>query len=679
MDPPEWNSEYCIIDNCDIYYFGESGIDITGGDYWQVSNTSIHHGIKNRCPAEGGKKLNGIMLKNNNIGTTVDGCAIFNIDTSFGAITLGGATGGSTRAEGVNLVAKNNVIHDLTGPYIITFCGAENCKLINNVIYKCNTTNSGISGAQEALIEMRCSDAFNLNLLRTSGAVILNNIFYDNTSTYNYIETVDGNDNGAVINNNFIGETRNSYFDGASITHSSMVSQKGYDVDSLTGTPSFVNYAYDLIRLTASSDAAEAGFFDTAVADDYNRQQRVINSTVSIGAYERLGSTVYCDGTSTANWTYPAGQTISSVYDSVRGSNVIQTTGTVADTFTLFANPSNGYWNNSKEFVIIFKAKYAVQHTFIVRFKSSDGTMKSVKFYSEYTSAGPHTSSIYRFPLGTGSSSTEDGNWHTYVFNLADLVHQVNSSESIDYIERFYASGGGCNDDVELHNNLTTANMPKGLIGDWRLNEGAGGYTEDTSGFGRHGTLVNLNVTDPQTSAWVSGNEQKALKFDKAADKYVSIQNISESFSTGFTVDAKVRFSNLDSSYDVIASGFQGNGAYGRFFEQSGLVYLQIRVTGNLLLYAVTQANKIEAGKWHRITAKCDTVNGRIRLYVDGADATDTTRFNYNFTPASLITGTGIMYIGSSPTSGHSFEGEIDNVKLFNRPLTDAELALIGS
>ncbi len=35
-DVPEWNSERGVIENCDLYHFGESGIDVTGGDYWTI-------------------------------------------------------------------------------------------------------------------------------------------------------------------------------------------------------------------------------------------------------------------------------------------------------------------------------------------------------------------------------------------------------------------------------------------------------------------------------------------------------------------------------------------------------------------------------------------------------------------------------------------------------------------
>jgi Concanavalin A-like lectin/glucanases superfamily len=673
MNPPEWDSQYGIIDNCDLYYFGENGVDITGGDYWQVNNTLIHHGVKNRCPAEGGKKLNGISMKNSNVGSVVNGCRIFNIDTYFGAIGLGGASGRTT-GEGVDQVVKNNIIHDISGPEIIHFTGAIDCTFINNVIYDCNTTNSGVTGASESLIQIRCSDASNLNQETCSGVSILNNIFYDNTSTYNYKETVDGSDTGATINNNCIGTTRNSYFDGSAITHSNMVSQKGYDTDSFTGVPSFINYAYGLVGLSSTSDAAEGGLYDESVQDDYECQERVINSPISIGAYESASNTVYCDGANTANWSAASGETISSVYDSGIDSYVIQTTGTASDAHTLYANDSNGLWYNDEQFIVTFKGKFSTAHAFQVRFKSSDGTMKSVKFYSNYTYAGPHTSSLYRFPLGSGSSSTEDGNWHTYVFNLSELLNQADSSESIDYIERLYLWGGGKVDDVELHNNLCDAGMPKGLVGRWEFNEGTGAYVEDTSGEGRHGTLQNMSYSDPADSCWTLGNDLKALKFDKSAHKYISIPNISESFTSGFTIDAVVRFDNLDSSYDVITAGLQGYSVYARLYEQTGYIYMQIKVDGGDFLQVMTLNNKIQAGEWHRISARCNMNDETLRIFVDGVDATDLTRYDYSFSATSLDTGTGIMYIGSSSVSGHSFEGEIDSVKLYNRPLSSEEI-----
>ncbi|MFA6102962.1 MAG: LamG-like jellyroll fold domain-containing protein [Victivallaceae bacterium] len=678
MNPPEWNSAYGVIDNCDIYYFGESGIDITGGDYWQVNHTMIHDGIKNR-ECNDSQKLNGIMMKNNSVGTVVDGCRIFNLDARFGAITLGGSSDGSTRAEGVELTAKNNIIHDIISPYIIPFTGAENCMLLNNVIYNCNTTASGIAGASEALIEMRCSDAAGINQLRSSGVTVLSNIFYNNTTTYIYKESVDGNDIGAVIDYNFTDSTRNSFFDGISMTFNTMVTQKGYDAYSLTATPDFINYTERLLRLTPDCEGAVHGCSSPDATDDYNGQLR--NSPVSLGAYERLSSTVYSDGSTTANWVPPSGKSVTTVFDAGIASDVIQTEGTALDYTTLFAAGGNT-WNNNKAFIIAWKAKSPIVHAFQIRYytKATPSVAKNIKFYSEYTSAGPHTSTLYRFPLGAGSASTQDGNWHNYVFNLTDFVHQVDSTEEIDHIDRFYVWGGCAVDDVELHNNINAAKMPKGLIGEWRLNEGAGSYTEDTSGLGRHGTLVNMNLADPANPCWIQGSDLKALKFDKSAQKYVSVPAVTEPFTKGFTIDATVRFDNLDSSYDVIAAGLQGNGVYGRLYEQSGFVYLQIRVDNNILLYAVTQSGRINTpGQWYRITGRCDMVNHTIRIFVDGADATDLTRYNYSFSGTSLNTGTGIMYIGNSATAGHAFEGGIDNVRLFNRPLTDSEIAAIGS
>ncbi len=52
-----------------------------------------------------------------------------------------------------------------------------------------------------------------------------------------------------------------------------------------------------------------------------------------------------------------------------------------------------------------------------------------------------------------------------------------------------------------------TANADPGLVGWWRLDEGSGTTAYDSSGNGRHGTLLG----NPQ---WVTGKIGGALEFD---------------------------------------------------------------------------------------------------------------------------------------------------------------------
>jgi Concanavalin A-like lectin/glucanases superfamily/Right handed beta helix region len=681
MDLPSWDSEYGVIENCDIYYFGESGIDITGGDYWQINNTLIHDGVYTRYDnTNNGQKLNGIMLKNNNIGTVVNACRIFNFDAAFGAITLGGSTSVETLPAAVDLIAMNNIIHDMNAPYIVTFTGSEDCIFTNNIIYDCDTSDSMLIGNTQvdALIQMRCSDSSAVNEITCSGVTIMNNIFYNNTADYIYRETVDGSDIDAVIDYNYISNTRDSYFDGSSITFSSMQSTKGYDDNAITGTPSFMDWSKRLIRLADDGFGIEDGTPFDVVADDYDFQSRIINNAIDVGPYENNLFTVYSDGTSTDGWVVPSGQTISSVSDSTLNSYVLQTTGSSFNTYWLL-DENLSSWDNDSQFAVSWKAKYSAAHSFQVRFATKENGMKTIKFYSNYSSPGPHTSTLYRFPLNTGSSSTEDEEWHNYSFDLVALLASVAPTEEIDYIERFYVSGGGYIDDIELHNKLETAKIPTGLVGEWKLNEGNGAYTEDTSGLYRHGALQNLSDADPADNCWKLGTNLKALVFDKSSHKAVIAPEITESFANGFTLSAIVQFDNIDSSYDVITSGLQGNSVYGRLYEQNGYIHLQIKVDSGQFLSIRTVANAFEAQKWVNVTARCDIKNGTMRIFINGIDKTDMTRYNYSFTATALDTGSSDLYIGSSSTgSVHSFEGAIDDVKLFNRPLMDEEILFIS-
>jgi hypothetical protein len=89
-----WNSENGVIFGCDIYNFGESAIDVTGGDNWKIINNKIHKAVPTRGD-EGvlnGYKSNGLMAKNESINLVVQGNTFYDFFAVFGAIILGGNT-----------------------------------------------------------------------------------------------------------------------------------------------------------------------------------------------------------------------------------------------------------------------------------------------------------------------------------------------------------------------------------------------------------------------------------------------------------------------------------------------------------------------------------------------------------------------------------------------------------
>ena len=292
-DPSEanyFNCSYGLIEGCDIYNFGESGIDITGGDYWIIRENVIHDNANVRgdlpWPYSG---ANGIILKNNNIGTIVERNRIYDLDTAHGAVTLGGVSWGGIAEEGVNLIVKNNIIYNVSGPYIVLFAAAKDCSFYNNLIYDCN--------AVQGIIRFGLSNR-NHSDWGNDGCVIKNNIFYDNVvdpgvggHNLAYYEHDPGSVSNLESNNNRIDPNQTYYWGGSNRTLAYWRDTLGQDVGSIDDVPTFVDAAnHDFHCLDSSSPQVDAGASgDYSTWTDMDKEDRVMRQGIDIGPDELGG------------------------------------------------------------------------------------------------------------------------------------------------------------------------------------------------------------------------------------------------------------------------------------------------------------------------------------------------------------------------------------------------------
>lgn len=78
----------------------------------------------------------------------------------------------------------------------------------------------------------------------------------------------------------------------------------------------------------------------------------------------------------------------------------------------------------------------------------------------------------------------------------------------------------------------------------------------------------------------------------------------------------------------------------------------------------------LEAGKWVQLTAVYDQSKGEAKLYVDG-------RLISQAVEAVLGTGYDYLYIGGSPGFGEYFRGDIDDVRIYDRALSNDEVSTL--
>jgi len=194
------------------------------------------------------------------------------------------------------------------------------------------------------------------------------------------------------------------------------------------------------------------------------------------------------------------------------------------------------------------------------------------------------------------------------------------------------------------------------LVAHWDFNEGSGNVAHDISGNGHDGTIEG----EPK---WVPGVGGSALDFD-GTDDYVGtgkslLNNLSE-FTLACWVNPINYTANrigLVGQNDCIEFGFNGGG---------DLRCWNTAVGGN-----VTIAYPYEYGSWHHVAA-VGTTAGMI-LYIDGelvVGPGNTPGADYGSSTYTVNIGGGGIY----DDTGNWFQGQMDDVRIYNHALTEQEL-----
>ena len=188
-----------------------------------------------------------------------------------------------------------------------------------------------------------------------------------------------------------------------------------------------------------------------------------------------------------------------------------------------------------------------------------------------------------------------------------------------------------------------------GLMGYWPLDEGSGTVATDHSGNGNTGTLIN-------SPTWTNGNRGKALSFN-GSNTYV--QTPTQSITGSITTSAWVYSSNFNQSGFIIGKN-SVNTQWELFFQANDGLLWRGGAQEDSTLCSFPANNT-----WHHIVGTQSGTSGS--LYIDGV-LCDTG------TPTAIGNGSGTIDIGRF-NSGFYFNGKIDDVRLYNRALSAAEVA----
>jgi hypothetical protein len=210
-----------------------------------------------------------------------------------------------------------------------------------------------------------------------------------------------------------------------------------------------------------------------------------------------------------------------------------------------------------------------------------------------------------------------------------------------------YVSGTGAEEPPE----------PLGLVGAWSFDETRGTTAGDASGHGNAGLISGATRR--------AGRYGNGLSFD-GVDDWVTIDDDDTlDLTTGMTLEAWVRPDTVTTDwYTVLLKEQAGQLAYALYANTDGRVPAGHVFAGGDI--AVRGPAALPAGRWSHLATTWD--RSTIRLYVNGTEVASAPL------QGTAVTSSGPLRIGGNSIWPEWFDGMIDEVRVYDRALTPAEV-----
>lgn len=197
---------------------------------------------------------------------------------------------------------------------------------------------------------------------------------------------------------------------------------------------------------------------------------------------------------------------------------------------------------------------------------------------------------------------------------------------------------------------------PPGLVAAYGMNEGSGLAVADASGKGNSGTITS--------AAWSGGGKYgQALSFDGTSSWVTVAGSASLRLTGGMTVEAWVRPTTTAGWRTILLKEFGSSLAYGLMASGGSGPAAHVFTTSE---DHATSSTNLPVNTWSHVAGTYD--GSTVRLYVNGVQVAT------NPVVGSLRGDAGPLRIGGNSGYGEHFAGLIDEVRVYDRALTPAQL-----
>jgi len=201
--------------------------------------------------------------------------------------------------------------------------------------------------------------------------------------------------------------------------------------------------------------------------------------------------------------------------------------------------------------------------------------------------------------------------------------------------------------------------IANGLVGFWKLDSAS--TLRDISGNGNTATVYGATITQ--------GRIDKALQFD-GVDDYVDAGNgASLNITDAITISAWVKWLS-PAIKEIITKMDSANvnaNAYEFYQGNNGVVF---RIWKDGVVSSLSSATTITTNTWAQIVVTWDGTTKKI--FINGVQDPNTQAVS-----APIDSTTGKVVIGAYATAVYPFNGFIDEVRIYNRALSAAEIMSI--
>src|SRR3989338_7110958 len=217
---------------------------------------------------------------------------------------------------------------------------------------------------------------------------------------------------------------------------------------------------------------------------------------------------------------------------------------------------------------------------------------------------------------------------------------------------------------VFVAENITKAEIKTGVMGWWKFDDASSANPADSSGQGNNASTTTMVAGD-----WVAGKVRTALSFPGltgASARYVSIPRSSSlNLSTALTLCAWM-YPRAGTNNGIIHKGTLANGQPDYGFGISTTNRILFRLNGAASDVNSTN-NSLPFNTWTHACGTYDKV--KQILYINGM-VNNSTTFSANITD----TANSQVFVGVYYSSSYTFNGNVDDVRIYNRALSSNEV-----